>query len=535
MNRKDFLKSSLILSSGIPFMGCTSPKQAITIQNKRSTDIAHLLPTVNHNRLLLTASFKRPISNPRLTISQKSVHGTPRDSRGFFWIFDCDGLEANTTYDLQLFEDKESLNDSWQLKTFPKPTDNADHLRLLVYTCAGGHPLGRDLYQTAYKESREQFVKRRIALLHKGMSFSPDAVVAIGDQIYWDLDEILPGIPGEGNNKMAWSEAGKFDESLPILGTPNEAVLKKAIDPQIAELYGTICQSTPVFMLTDDHDHFENDNATPTKVTFPPDYFNLKLARVAQGMYWPEFLPDANRPIGLSAANAPDKAKHSSEIYGTLRYGKLAELLMYDCRRFTTLHGPAARFIAPDAEQWLMNRSADKDVIHTIHVPSLPIGWSAGKWMEWYPDKRNDDGNLSKDTDKYFWQQGWQEQHDRIIQHVSNQKNKTPVFLQGDLHTFAAGKIYRSGQLNLEKNPINACIVGPLGSTAFPSGIRGLKAATPTDIMMQEQFENVEDTGFSIVDITPDNIEINMYRFGNGHEYLIDSGPFQTMKIKRNS
>src|SRR5262245_36454263 len=42
---------------------------------------------------------------------------------------------------------------------------------------------------------------------------------------------------------------------------------------QISPLYGTLCRSTAVFFLQDDHDHFDNDEATDDAVTFPPDNF----------------------------------------------------------------------------------------------------------------------------------------------------------------------------------------------------------------------------------------------------------------------
>jgi len=266
-------------------------------------------------------------------------------------------------------------------------------------------------------------------------------------------------------------------------------------------------------MFNDDHDYFENDKATPESITFPPRSFNVKLARIAQGMYWPEFLPDENRPIGLSGSNAADKAQYSSECFGTLRYGRLAEFLMYDCRRFTTLKGPSAGFIPRDAEQWIIDRSASKDTKYTINIPSLPVGWSAGKWMEWYPDVLNKEGILTDQAEKYFWQKGWQNQHDRILSHLTNQSHKMPIFMQGDLHTFAAGKIYRNGHNSYEKNPINAFVMGTLGSTAWPSGIRQVKASAPTAIGIEEYFENVEESGFSIVNLKADNIKIQMYKF----------------------
>ena len=85
--------------------------------------------------------------------------------------------------------------------------------------------------------------------------------------------------------------AGVFDRAQPVLGTPNEDVLKKAVGPQIADLYGTTMRSTPVFFLQDDHDYFETDEADDTLVTLPPDPFMLNLARASQLLYYPSFSP----------------------------------------------------------------------------------------------------------------------------------------------------------------------------------------------------------------------------------------------------
>ena len=81
--------------------------------------------------------------------------------------------------------------------------------------------------------------------------------------------------------------AGVFDRTQPVLGTPNEQVLTKVVGPQIADLYGTMMRSTPVFFLQDDHDYFENDEADDTLVTFPPDPFMLNVARASQLLYLP--------------------------------------------------------------------------------------------------------------------------------------------------------------------------------------------------------------------------------------------------------
>tara|TARA_Y100000385_G_C13105220_1_gene647118 strand:- start:668 stop:2269 length:1602 start_codon:yes stop_codon:yes gene_type:complete len=533
MKRKEFIKTSIGLGTGAMI-------SSLPFKNKSSAwnkgIVSHMIPQVNHNRILLSISTNRPLEKaPSIKVGKKKIIGSKRDGLGQHWFFDIQDLESKKTYELKLLGNSGRLCDDWTIKTFPSPSAETEKMRLLVYTCAGGHPLSRELHPRL-NESRQQFISRRSALLKKGLSFNPDAIIAIGDQIYWDLEEVLPGIAGDGANELAFSEAGQFDKSIPILGTSNEEVLKKAVGPQVADLYGTHCRSTPVFMFNDDHDYFENDKATPSSITFPPRHFNLKLARTAQGMYWPEFLPDLNRPIGLSGSNASDKALHSSECFGTLRFGRLAEILMYDCRRFTTLKGPSAGFIPRDTEQWLMNRVSSDDTLYTINVPSLPVGWSAGKWMEWYPDKLNSEGKLTTEIEKYFWQQGWQNQHDRLLQHFSNQRHKKPIFFQGDLHTFAGGQIYKSGEIDLGKNPAYAYIMGTMGSTAWPSGIRQVKASNPSGIGMEEYFDNVEESGFSIVDITTDEIEINMYKYLSGRDELsiIDQlTPFQTLKIKR--
>ena len=53
----------------------------------------------------------------------------------------------------------------------------------------------------------------------------------------------------------------------------------------------------------------------------------LNLARASQLMYYPEFLPDAHRALGLPSGSAADRPTGISESFGTLRYGKLLEML----------------------------------------------------------------------------------------------------------------------------------------------------------------------------------------------------------------
>ncbi len=146
-------------------------------------------------------------------------------------------------------------------------------------------------------------------------------------------------------------------------------MLKRAVGPQIGPVYGADFRSTPVFFLQDDHDYFDNDEATDEIVTFPPSHFMLALARATQHLYYPEFLPDAARPLGLPWSSAGDRVWGVSESFGTIRYGRLAEVLLYDIRRTQTLAGPSAVYLDLEVEKWLKARMAATEVTHVVHVP----------------------------------------------------------------------------------------------------------------------------------------------------------------------
>jgi len=538
MKRKEFIKAGLVLGAGASLMGCKSEVESDSnvVDSWDGGIVRLILPTVNHNRFLISVGFSRPVSNPVIQVNNSLFDGVQRDGKGEFWIFDCTYLESDKTYELQILEEENPLCDSWPLKTFPRPDADINDLKLLVYTCAGGHPLSQNFLPIPKdkREPADNFRNKRIALLEKGLSFIPDALVSIGDIIYWDLNGNGKSWFGTSSSPEALAIAGKFDIDKEIIGTENEEVLRKACDAQVVELYGNRCRSTPTFFFKDDHDYFENDEASEALVTFPPKEFNIKLARAVQGMYTPEFLPDENRPSDLPGSGAADRAANTSESFGTLRYGNLAELILFDCRRYITLNGEDAQFIPESAEQWLKDRVADTSVMHSIVVPSTPFGWSAGKWLEWYPDLLGPDKKLHAGRDKYLWQPGWQNQHDRILTAMYNQENKIPLTVSGDLHTFAAGKITNSRDLDFTSNPIYSFISGALGSSVFASTFRNVKGAVPEQLVNKEYFENQEENGFSIIDINKKEFRIRMYKYlwsRDDLNIIPNLQPFQDIKV----
>lgn len=485
-------------------------------------EIRHILPAAAHDRFRVKVSFPRSHSRPPLLrLGGTRVTGERTDAAGENWVFNVDRLKPATTYELELFDAaRKPLFGPWPLRTLPHPDDSVSRFRLMVYTCAGGH----DGVRQPDDPSKPYWVSlaNRRRLFATGLAQKPDAALAIGDHVYWDLRF------GRASGRAP--TVGDFRRDLPA--RDNESVLKQAVGPQIADLYGTMFCSVPTFFVQDDHDYFENDEAIPPGrephgVSLPPDDFMLQLARYTQSLYFPEFLPDATRPAGLSG---------SGESYGTIRFGRAAELLVYDCRRYLTLTGSYAGFVSTAAEAWLTERMKSSSAAQVVNVPSTPIGWSAGKWGEWYPDLLNDDGSLSTAKPKYMWQSGWKLQHDRLLRAASAMTRGVPLFLSGDLHALAHGVIERNGADDLRRNSVHTVLTGPIstGPRGWPSSARGTPPRIATGIGIKESLAPLEMNGFTIVDFLADRIEFQMYRWkiGRPESELDGLQPFHRFTLK---
>jgi hypothetical protein len=177
----------------------------------------------------------------------------------------------------------------------------------------------------------------------------------------------------------------------------------------------------------------------------------LALARATQQMYYPEFLPDATRPRGLPWSSAADRTDGVSESFGTIRYGRLVEVLLYDIRRTLTLAGPSAVYVDLEAEKWLTSRTAAAEVAHVVHAPSNPPGWTAGKWGEWYPDILSPDRKLTITRPKPHWQPGWLRQHDRLMAAMSAMNERVPLVAE------SAGVIARANSESAARPRAQCC------------------------------------------------------------------------------
>jgi len=488
--------------------------------------LKHLLPSVSDSRMLIKASFVRPLSSaPTLRIGTTPTIGVMTDTKGESWQFYASGLAPDRRHMLALVDARgTSLCQPWGLSTFPAPGTTRDRLRVLFFTCAGG-PDSSSL-TTGYLPTA---VRNR--LLRRGLSLSPDVAVANGDHVYWDLH-------ARGGGQVAAQRLGSFPRSALVFGDTNETVLKLAAGPQILPVYGTDFRSTPVFFLQDDHDYFDNDEGTDAIVTFPPPWFQLQLARATQRMYYPEFLPDATRPAGLPWSSAGDRTGGLSESFGTLRFGSLVEILLYDVRRTMTLAGPSAVFVDAEAERWLHARTAAADVTHVVHAPSNPPGWSAGKWGEWYPDVLGEDKRLTTAVPKPYWQTGWLAQHDRLIQSISRRPRGIPFIVSGDRHAVGAGTMLRSGAIDLRANPPTTVTAGSIGTApaGWPSAFRGTPPLPPAHLDLKEDIKPIEQHGFTLADFSADRIVLRFFKWDvktERPEAIDHLEPFHTMELHR--
>jgi phosphodiesterase/alkaline phosphatase D-like protein len=540
LRRREFLKraagASASLALGAPLVACREEMEPFledTTWDPRQ--VKHILPIANHERIRLKASFHAALTKPPvLSIAGRALSGTQRDSTGHFFAFDAAGLAPDREYELALVSSSGTpLCDPWTLRTFPAPGDLPEHFRLLAYTCAGGsdlfwHPTQGRLFQPLQ-------VRRR--LLARALAFRPDAVIANGDHVYWDLRS-RPGIL-MGRSPQAWWVAGYFDREAAVLGTENEEVLKAGFGPQIADLYGTLFRSVPAYFLQDDHDYTENDEANDEFRTFPPDPFMLDVARTTQRLYYPEFLAVPSLPASFLAPGG------LSESFGELRYGRLFEGLLYDCRRYLTndrdpeTPHAKAHFVPEAAERWLHARTGASDALHLAHVPSTPILWTAGKWGEWYPDVKDETGALSVEVPKPYWPEGWQEQHDRLVRAASARRDRTPLWVSGDLHATGIGRIHRTRAFSLEANPVVSVLSGTPGTDGpgWPSRFRGQRPVPSLTVEAEEWIEPIEENGFTILDFTPEVVRLSFFRWktADGIDAISRLEPFQVRDIPRPS
>ena len=533
MKRRSFVKGAAAITAA-PLLGsCSKTPAGPPHDGFNAGEVTHLIPTANHTRIRLKVSLRRAhVDAPHLRIGDRVAKGIAGDDSGQFFTFDAAGLAPETEYTLQIESASgEALCEAWPLKTFPAPDTRPKRFRLLAYTCAGGPD---NLYNFGFIDAYVAIPIRQ-RLLARALSFAPDAAVANGDHVYWDMKSKFGWALGE-SWRAGWV-AGYFDREAPVGRGENLEVLKRAFGPQIAGLYGVMLRSTPSYFLQDDHDYGENDEASEALRTFPADPFMLDLAQTTQRLYYPELLAGQGVPAEFTSS------ADTCESFGAMRYGDLFEALLYDCRRdFRNASDPAlghdtSGFVPSEIERWLTGRTATSDALHLAHMPSTPILWSAGKWGEWYPDFKDDDGTLRADVHKPYWSSGWGDQHDRLVTAASARSDRTPLFVSGDLHALAIGSVVENRGASLAHNPVYSVLTGPIGTGAlgWPSKFRGQLPQPSGTLVADELISPIEENGFTLADFTEDAVTFSFFSWhpDQGEDAIDSLEPFKVVRLPR--
>jgi hypothetical protein len=517
-------RRSLVKSLGLTT--ALSPLLQVAQSRAGGEAFNHILCTCSHSQIAVTLSTHAVMHAPTLRCGSAQVTGYMIDSEGKHWRFLVQGLEAATEYSLQVYDGSNVIGEAWPLRTFPAPDVLPDQFKLLSYTCAGGGDgfgfMGRQYFKPLA-------FKRR--LLAAALAEKPDAGLAIGDHVYWDLRG--HGIPQIGRKKplLKWAlghylrwKFGEFDRSAEMIGTDNEPVLKAIGQEQIAALYGTDFKSVPMFFIGDDHDYFENDDAEKDLVTFPADAFSKRAAKAMADLYYPALLQGPETGDGRLA--------------GRLRYGQLFDGVLLDCAGGLTL-GEDARLVPAAIEQWAIETCAKSSATHFALIPSHPLGYTAGKWREWYPDVVAEEGaetvsnellgetkgTLGMNADKYLWQKGWWAQHQRLLGALAA-KDGSRFMVSGDIHALAAERITHSGDLDLSNRPVTSLLSGPVSSSdgTWPSSARGVQAAIPAWLKAETLVPVTEVNSYTMIEITKESVRMHLRNCGGYDRSLNETG-----------
>ena len=183
--------------------------------------IRHILPSVTDTTIALTCSIVKPADAFFLRVNDEVYAGTKRDTHGYHWSFFIEDLVPDTQFMLQLIDGETWVGEAWSLRTFPAEDADVDALRLAAFTCAGG---GNAFGFNGLEYFKPHAFRQR--LFDDLLSRKPDAVIAIGDHIYWDLRG--GSKPPLGRRKSAlirWVigaylrlKYGTFDRDLSLIG-----------------------------------------------------------------------------------------------------------------------------------------------------------------------------------------------------------------------------------------------------------------------------------------------------------------------------
>jgi hypothetical protein len=145
MNRRDFLRATSATAFGLG-MPTDLFAQPVSMPARKDETwdagkVRHILPQVSATGLLVKTSFGEPlVDEPSLRVGDTTVRGRMSDTHGEYCQFYVADLQPGRRYTLSLFgKSGRALCQPWELSTFPGRDERPEHVRILFFTCAGGH------------------------------------------------------------------------------------------------------------------------------------------------------------------------------------------------------------------------------------------------------------------------------------------------------------------------------------------------------------------------------------------------------------
>ena len=364
------------------------------------------------------------------------------------------GLNPGTVY-YYYFQALSANSLIGRAKTTPADNANVEQLKFAIASCSN--------YEGGYFNAYDAIASRN----------DLDAVVHLGDYIYeYGAGTYGIGLPERINEPAT--------EILTLADYRTRYSLYR-LDPDLIRLH----QQHTMISIWDDHES-ANDSYVDGAENHNPGEGDWETRKAISKQVYFEWMPMRSNP--------------NSQIYRSLSYGNLCDLIMLDTRlegreqppvHFDTPDNPARNIISPTQMDWLMNTldqsTAKWKVIgNQVLFSTFNVGFAAG-FTDGVPDLTNID-SIRQVEDLFIdnWE-SYPTQRNSIIDSLRNKNIDNVVIVTGDSHSSWAFDVTKQAVqypvaqfLNLpQPNPYNAA-TGEGYTPATGAGSHAVEFGTPS-------------------------------------------------------
>lgn len=411
------------------------------------------------------------------------------------------GLAPYTTYYYR-FGYRGASSPVGRTRTAPGTDQQVSHLRFGVVSCSN--------LQAGFFAAYRHLARRN----------DLDAVLHLGDYLY----EYGPGEYGYGYDNVDVRSHVPQHETRTLADYRRRHAQYKR-DPDLRALHARV----PLIVCWDDHDVANDAHRTGAQNHSPRDEGRWATRRRMGHRAFDEWMPVR---LGGTARMGDD-----TRLYRALRFGTLADLSMLDLRSHRTRQArwsriesvdQARRTITGDAQMaWLKRWLASSDaqwklvgnpvMISPVTFPPLPrrLRERLRDVAGFYPD---DGAPINVDQ----WD-GYTADRRSLLSHIRDRSIADVVFLTGDIHSawacdvpVARGTYPGSGTVGTEF----VCTSVTSNNLDDITNSRPRAASLVVEASLQTlnrhvKFVNLDDHGFSLLDITPQRLQMDYYAVGD--------------------